>query len=115
GGCVDSSMRSAPLAGTVTVRVISPIIDTSTTAGITSFTKETLETAPTTRAWAEVLAMAPGFRPASLDIGGDQLSNQRTGIKNYGTADQITPQIDGINTRQGSNTAGFFYDYSSLE
>lgn len=112
---IDIVLKVGAVAETITVSGQSPVIDTSTTAGITSFTKETLETAPTTRAWAEVLAMAPGFRPAGLDIGGDQLANQRTGIKNYGTADQITPQIDGVNTRQGSNTAGFFYDYSSLE
>ena len=112
---LDIVMKVGALAETVTVSGISPIIDTTTTAGITSFSKETLETAPTTRAWAEVLAMAPGFRPASLDIGGDQLSNQRVGIKNYGTSDQITPQIEGINTRQASGSAGFFYDYSSLE
>jgi hypothetical protein len=112
---LDITMKVGALAETVTVSGISPIIDTTTTAGITSFSKETLETAPTTRAWAEVLAMAPGFRPASLDIGGDQLANQRVGIKNYGTSDQITPQIEGINTRQASGSAGFFYDYSSLE
>ena len=112
---LDIIMKVGALAETVTVSGISPIIDTTTTAGITSFSKETLETAPTTRAWAEVLAMAPGFRPASLDIGGDQLANQRVGIKNYGTSDQITPQIEGINTRQASGSAGFFYDYSSLE
>ena len=102
---LDIVLKVGTLAETVTVSGISPIIDTSTTAGITSFSKETLETAPTSRAWAEVLAMAPGFRPAGLDIGGDQLSNQRVGIKNYGTSDQITPQIEGINTRQASGSA----------
>jgi hypothetical protein len=112
---LDIQLKVGALAETVTVSGISPIIDTSTTVGITSFSKETLEAAPTTRAWAEVLAMAPGFRPASFDIGGDQLANQRVNIKNYGTSDQITPQIEGINTRQASGSAGFFYDYSSLE
>src|SRR5262245_33928223 len=56
---LDIVMKVGALAETVTVSGISPIIDTSTTAGITSFSKETLETAPTTRAWAEVLAMEP--------------------------------------------------------
>jgi len=112
---LDIVLKVGTVAETIIVSGQTPVIDVSTTAGINIFTKETLETAPTTRAWAEVLSMAPGFRPASLDIGGDQLSNQRTGIRNYGTSDQITPQIDGINTRQSTNTAGFFYDYSSLE
>jgi hypothetical protein len=112
---IDVVLKVGALSETITVSGQTPVIDVATTAGINVFTKETLETAPTTRAWAEVLSMAPGFRPASLDIGGDQLSNQRTGIRNYGTSDQITPQIEGVNTRQGTNTAGFFYDYSSLE
>jgi len=112
---LDIVLKLGSVEETITVSGVTPIIDTSTTAGIISFSKETLETAPTSRAWAEVLAMAPGFRPAGLDIGGDQLSNQRVNIKNYGTSDQITPEIEGINTRQGSGSAGFFYDYSSLE
>ena len=112
---VDIVLKVGAVAETITVSGQTPVIDVSTTAGINIFTKETLETAPTTRAWAEVLSMAPGFRPASLDIGGDQLSSQRVNIRNYGTSDQITPQIEGINTRQATGSAGFFYDYSSLE
>ena len=56
------------MSETITVSGQTPVIDVSTTAGINVFTKETLETAPTTRAWAEVMSMAPGFRPASLEV-----------------------------------------------
>src|SRR5262249_15394707 len=112
---IDITLKVGAVAETITVSGQTPVIRVSASSGINIFTKERLETAPTTRAWAEVLSMARGFRPASLDIGGDQLSNQRTGIRNYGTSDQITPSIEGVNTRQSTNTAGFFYDYSSLE
>jgi hypothetical protein len=112
---VDATLQVGSLAETVTVSGQSPVIDVSSTTGLVSFTKETLETAPTSRAFAEVLAMTPGFRPPSLDIGGSELSEQRVGIRNYGTAGQITPQLEGINTRQASGSAGFFYDYSAVE
>src|SRR5262249_23955072 len=72
---IDITLKVGAVAETITVSGQTPVIDVSTTAGMNIFTKEVLETAPTTRAWAEVLSMAPGFRPASLDIGGDQLSN----------------------------------------
>ena len=99
----------------VTVSGQSPVVDLSTTAGITNFTKEMLETVPNTRSMWQVLAMAPGVRPAGTpDVGGSQLGIQQ-GYKNYGTTGQVTPQLEGINTRQASTTAGFFYDYAALE
>ena len=55
------------------------------------------------------------MRPAGTpDVGGSQLGIQQ-GYKNYGTTGQVTPQLEGINTRQASTTAGFFYDYAALE
>ena len=99
----------------MTVSGQSPVVDIATTAGITNFTKEVLETTPNTRSMWQVLAMAPGVRPAGTpDVGGSQLGIQQ-GYKNYGTTGQVTPQLEGINTRQASTTAGFFYDYAALE
>jgi hypothetical protein len=112
---LDATLKVGALAETLTVSGQSPVIDTSSTSGTVSFTKETLENAPTSRAFAEVLSMAPGFRPSSVDVGGSELSDMRAGVRNYGTAGQLTPQLEGINTRQGSNSAGFFYDYAAVE
>lgn len=112
---VDEILKVGTLAETLTVSGQSPVIDTSSTTGTVSFTKETLENAPTSRAFADVLSMAPGFRPAGVDVGGSELSEQRVGVRNYGTTGQITPQLEGINTRQASGSAGFFYDYSAVE
>ena len=112
---LDAVLKVGTLSETLTVSGQSPVIDTSSTSGTVSFTKETLENAPTSRAFAEVLSMAPGFRPSGIDVGGSELSDQRVGVRNYGTAGQITPQLEGINTRQGSGSAGFFYDYAAVE
>ena len=112
---LDIVLKVGALTETLTVSGQSPVVDTSSTTGTVSFSKETLENAPTSRAFAEVLSMAPGFRPAGVDVGGSELSEQRVGVKNYGTSGQITPQLEGINTRQASGSAGFFYDYSAVE
>lgn len=112
---LDATLKVGTLEETLTVRGQSPVVDLSTTATLTSFTKETLESTPTSRAWADVLAMAPGLRPQNIDVGGSALDAQRSGVRNYGTSGQITPQIEGINTRQGSDAAGMFYDYAAVE
>ena len=112
---LDIVLKVGALTETLTVSGQTPVVDTSSTTGTVSFSKETLENAPTSRAFAEVLSMAPGFRPAGVDVGGSELSEQRVGVRNYGTSGQITPQLEGINTRQASGSAGFFYDYSAVE
>ena len=112
---LDVVMKIGAVSETVTVNGQSPVVDTSTTAGIVNFTKEMLETVPNTRSMWQVLAMTPGVRPAGTpDVGGSQLGIQQ-GYKNYGTTGQVTPQLEGINTRQADSTAGFFYDYAALE
>ncbi len=112
---LDTTMKVGAVEESVTVSGQSPVVDLATTAGITNFTKEMLQTVPNTRSMWQVLAMAPGVRPAGTpDVGGSQLGIQQ-GYKNYGTTGQVTPQLEGINTRQASGTAGFFYDYAALE
>lgn len=112
---LDVALKVGAVTESVTVSGQSPVVDTSTTSGIVNFTKEMLETVPNTRSMWQVLAMTPGVRPAGTpDVGGSQLGIQQ-GYKNYGTTGQVTPQLEGINTRQAENTAGFFYDYNALE
>lgn len=112
---LDATMRIGALEETLTVSGQSPVVDLSTTAGITNFTKEMLQSAPTTKSMWQVLALTPGVRPAGTpDVGGSELGNQQ-GYKNYGTTGQVTPQLEGLNTRQASGSAGFFYDYAALE
>jgi len=81
----------------------------TTTAGSTNFTKETLEKIPTTKNMWQALSMAPGVRASSVDVGGNQLGNQQ-GYKSFGASGQVTPEIEGLNTRQADSAAGMFYD-----
>jgi hypothetical protein len=113
---IDVVLKVGSLQETLTVSGQSPVVDTSTTAVITSFTKERLQAIPTTRSMWQVLAMSPGVRPSGIpDVGGSQLGQQLSGYKNYGTTGQVTPMLEGLNTRQASASAGFFYDYAALE
>jgi len=112
---IDVVLKIGGLNESITVSGQSPVVDVSTTAGITNFTHEMLQSVPNTRSMWQVLAMSPGVRPAGTpDVGGSQLGIQQ-GYKNYGTTGQVTPQLEGINTRQADSTAGFFYDYAALE
>ena len=112
---LDVVLKIGTVSETITVNGQSPVVDVSTTAGIVNFTKEMLEQVPNTRSMWQVLAMSPGVRPAGTpDVGGSQLGIQQ-GYKNYGTSGQVTPQLEGINTRQAEGSAGFFYDYAALE
>lgn len=91
----------------------SPVVDVRTTAGQTNVTQEMLNTAPVTRTMWNVLAMAPGMRVAQ-DVGGSTTGFQQA-YSNYGVSGQTTPMLEGINTREGANAAGFFYDYGSMD
>ena len=71
---LDVVMKVGALNESITVSGQSPVVDTSTTAGIVNFTKEMLQSVPNTRSMWQVLAMSPGVRPAGTpDVGGSQL------------------------------------------
>ena len=111
---VDAILKVGLVKETVVVSGQSPVVDVSNTTGSTNFTKETLENIPTTRSMWQVLAMTPGVRMSAHDVGGSKIGEQLD-YRNYGTFGQVSPMIEGINTRQDTTRAGFFYDYAALE
>jgi outer membrane receptor protein involved in Fe transport len=112
---IVAEMKIGTLAETVTITGQSPVVDVKTTSGQTNFTQEMLETAPVSRTMWQVFAMTPGVRvTSSPDVGGNSVGNQQ-GYAAYGVSGQNTPMVEGMNTREGSDSAGFFYDYSSFE
>jgi hypothetical protein len=111
---VDKTMTIGGVQETVTVSGRSPVVDVTTTTGSTNFTKETLSSIPTTKSMWQILAMTPGVRMADHDVGGSKIG-QQIDYRNYGTFGQVTPMIEGINTRQDTTRAGFYYDFNALE
>jgi hypothetical protein len=80
---VDMQMQVATLQETVTVTGASPIVDTSTTAMGTNFTKELLTEIPNARdVWA-AMSQAPGIQMTAFDVGGSNTGNQ-SGFRSYG-------------------------------
>lgn len=112
---VDAVMEIGAIEETVTVSAESPVVDVSATTGTTTLTKEILETTPNTRTLWSALAMTPGVRMSGTpDVGGDTVGTQQS-FSNYGMTGQITPEVEGIQTREALTGAGMYHDYNAFE
>ncbi len=111
---VDAKLDVATLEETVTVSGETPIVDTSTTAIGTNFTKELLTEIPNARdVWA-AMAQAPGFQMTGYDVGGSHTGTQ-TGYVTYGVSQQRTTRVEGINTTEGTDANAGYFDFGSFE
>lgn len=111
---IDGQLDVATLEETVTVSGESPVVDTSTTAIGTNFTKELLTEIPNARdVWA-AMSQAPGFTMQGYDVGGSHAGTQ-TGYVTYGVTDQNTTRIEGINTTESTNANAGYFDFGSFE
>jgi hypothetical protein len=112
---MDVVMAVGTVEETVRVSGQAPVVDVSTTKGSTNFTKETLANAPVVQTMWQVLALTPGVRMTGTpDVGGSTVGTQQ-GYTNYGTTDQVKPELDGIDTREQLGAAGSYYDERSFE
>jgi hypothetical protein len=111
---VDMQMQVATLQETVTVTGASPIVDTSTTAMGTNFTKELLTEIPNARdVWA-AMSQAPGIQMTAFDVGGSNTGNQ-SGYRSYGFDTQNQTRVEGIDTTEGTNANAGYFDFGSFE
>jgi hypothetical protein len=111
---VDMQLQVATLQETVTVTGDSPIVDTSTTAMGTNFTKELLTEIPNARdVWA-AMAQAPGMQMTGFDVGGSNTGNQ-TGFRSYGMDTQNQTRMEGIDTTEGIAANAGYFDFGSFE
>src|SRR6187402_1657614 len=111
---VDMQLQVATLQETVTVTGDSPIVDTSTTAMGTNFTKELLTEIPNARdVWA-AMSQAPGLQMTSYDVGGSHTGTQ-TGFLTYGFSGQNQTKLEGIDTTEGTGANAGYFDFGSFE
>jgi len=111
---VDQQLNVATLQETVTVTGASPVVDTSTTAMGTNFTKELLTEIPNARdVWA-AMAQAPGIQMTGFDVGGSNTGNQ-TGFRSYGFDTQNQTRVEGIDTTEGTAANAGYFDFGSFE
>jgi hypothetical protein len=111
---VDMQLQVATLQETVTVTGDSPVVDTSTTAMGTNFTKELLTEIPNARdVWA-AMAQAPGMQMTTFDVGGSNTGTQ-TGFRTYGFDTQNQTRLEGIDTTEGTAANAGYFDFGSFE
>ncbi len=111
---VSAEMKVATLQETVTVTGDSPIIDTTATRVQQNFKLEQLNSIPNGRDMWALLAATPGVVMSRIDIGGNRAGTQ-TGYTAYGLNGQVRVAVEGINTTEGTDGAGFYFDYGSFE
>jgi hypothetical protein len=112
---VNSELAVASLQESVTVTGESPVVDVTATATSTNYDMEKLAALPNARDFWAVLAAAPAIQVQRIDVGGSAAGTQ-TGYSAYDTkADQHRPMVEGIVNTEGTNAAGWYYDYGSVE
>jgi hypothetical protein len=112
---VNAELRVARLNETVTVSGQSPVVDVATTKTSTNFDAQQLASLPNARDFWAILAAAPAIQMQRIDVGGSAAGTQ-TGYSTYDTkSDQHRPMVEGIVNTEGTNAAGFYYDYGSME
>jgi len=112
---VNIELRVARLAESVTVSGQSPVVDVATTKTSTNFDAQQLSSLPNARDFWSILAAAPAIQMQRIDVGGSAAGTQ-TGYSTYDTkSDQHRPMVEGIVNTEGTNAAGFYYDYGSVE
>lgn len=112
---IDQGLSVSTVAESVVVSGASPVVDVASTGGGTSFSKEVLQQAPVALTMWQVLALSPGIRMTGApDVGGNTVGTQQ-GFANYGTSGQVKPELDGMDTREQTGSAGSYYDDRSFE
>ena len=111
---VNVELAVASLQETVTVTGDSPVIDTSSTRVQQNFKLEALQEIPNSRDLWSLLAVTPSVNMGRIDVGGNRAGTQ-TGYTAYGYGGQNRVLVEGINTTEGTNAAGFYVDYGSFE
>jgi hypothetical protein len=111
---VNVEMTLASLQETVTVTGESPVIDTTATRVQQNFKLEQLNSIPNGRDMWALLAATPGVVMTSTDVAGNRAGTQ-TGYRAYGLSGQVRVSVEGINTTEGTSSAGFYFDYGSFE
>ncbi len=111
---INVQLAIGTLQESVTVSGESPVVDTQNTTVQNNFNSEMLKSIPNARDIWSLMAEAPGMTVSRFDVGGSTAGTQ-TGYTSYGTGGQNRVQIDGANTTEGTDAAGFYFDYGAFE
>jgi hypothetical protein len=113
----DVQLKVGSLEESVTVSGAAPVVDVSSTAVATQFTRETLEITPTGRNGILSLAsQIPGVRSLNPDVGGNLVVDAPTMVVNGQPGDSWI-NIEGVVAMSPKETllSGAYYDYAATE
>ncbi len=113
---VDISMKIGALEESITVSAASPVVDVTSGTTATTFTRETLEIAPTSRnGLVGLMAQAPGVR-TNADVGGSTIT-EVPASRLFGQSGEPWATLEGVPTTAiidgGGN--GNYWDYVTVE
>ncbi|HSL20646.1 MAG TPA: carboxypeptidase regulatory-like domain-containing protein [Vicinamibacterales bacterium] len=111
---INVQLAVGTLQESVTVSGESPVVDTQNTTVQNNFNSEMLKAIPNARDIWSLMAEAPGMTVSRFDVGGSTAGTQ-TGFTAYGSGGQNRVQVDGANTTEGTDAAGFYFDYGAFE
>ncbi len=111
---INVALAVGALQESVTVSGESPVVDTQNTTVQNNFNSELLKSIPNARDIWSLMAEAPGMTVSRFDVGGSTAGTQ-TGFQAYGSGGQNRVQVDGANTTEGTDAAGFYFDYGAFE
>jgi Carboxypeptidase regulatory-like domain/TonB dependent receptor len=117
---INVTMAPSTQQQTVVVTGETPLVDTQNTTITGGFNKQQLYDVPTGRDMWSVIGFTPGMTDQVLDVGGSQVGNQVSyssfgyGGVYGGQTGQNRVMIDGVNDSEGTNGAGFYFDYGSF-
>ena len=118
---INIQLAPATQHQTVLVTEETPLIDTENSNVQQNVSHEQLNNLANSRDIWSVMGVTPGMTVKSnLDVGGTAAGTQPTYTSyGYGSGplgfDQVRTQLDGVNTTEGRNGAGFYWDYGSLQ
>jgi hypothetical protein len=115
---IDVILKVGSIEESVTVSGVAPVVDVTSTAASTQFTRETLELTPTSRNGAiSLMVQAPGVRaPGRLDVGGGSVGDTPE-FRTFGQPTESYMVMEGIVTSDSriSSQGGNYFNYGAVE
>ncbi len=116
---INVSLAPAAQQQSVQVTAETPLVDTENSNVQQNVSRTQLNNLANSRDIWSVMGVTPGMTVKSnLDVGGTAAGTQPS-YASYGygslSFDQVRIQLDGANTTEGRNGAGYYYDYGSLQ
>jgi Carboxypeptidase regulatory-like domain/TonB dependent receptor len=111
---INVTMTPSTQQQTITVTGETPLVDTQSQTVQGGFNSQQLTNVPNGRDMWSIIGLTEGMNNSTLDVGGSAVGNQ-VPYTSFGYGLQNRVMIDGVNDSEGTNGAGFYFDYGSFQ